>query len=122
MSMANGMNGGATTLKWIRSSFCSTTTCVEVTSYLGRVLIRDSKQNGCDIQPTIALDIERWHRLTTALMATPDIDETDAVVTVARDGWVDVVDQAQGTMLQFTQLEWTAFIAGLRAGDFGLVP
>lgn len=58
--MGNGVNGGATTLKWIRSSF--------------------------------------------------------------GDDWVAVVDHVQDTLLQFTQLEWSAFIAGLGAGDFELAP
>jgi len=57
------------TLPWRRSSFCATSTCVEVTPMDGMVAIRDSK-----------------------LSKSP--------------------------RLVYTTAEWTAFVAGVKAGEF----
>ena len=55
---------------WVRSSYCSLGSCVEVRLTRSSVVVRDGKQNGYPGQPTIDIDGETWNRLLSALAET----------------------------------------------------
>jgi hypothetical protein len=54
-------------LNWAKSSYSSSGNCIEVADQAGRVLVRDSKQDG--IGPVLRFGVDAWRRLTDELKA-----------------------------------------------------
>lgn len=106
---------------WFKSSFsASSSNCVEVAFDGEMVLVRDDKYEGpADLQPTIAMPVTAWSVFLNLVLGDDIQDSGIAVPSVAADsrGWA-VVRDAVGTTLEFTPAEWTAFVSGIRAGEF----
>jgi hypothetical protein len=109
---------------WFKSSFSKdANSCVEVRFTDGMVFVRDSKylrdpSNDPALQPTIALSAESW----TAFLSLTTVD-TAVLVPGLRsvehhDSGGLTITATDGTALTYTQSEWTAFAAGIRAGEF----
>lgn len=108
---------------WFKSSFsASSNNCVEVAFDGDVVLVRDDKYDGpADLQPTVAVPTAAW-----ALFLESALGAEIQGGSVAVPGIVSTVDgaivrDAVGAVLEFTPTEWTAFVAGIRAGEFTLV-
>ncbi|MBF6216227.1 MULTISPECIES: DUF397 domain-containing protein [Nocardia] len=100
--------------------------CVEVRRYLGQpeIHIRDSKfrrdpRNRHRREPIICMPATAWpsfedavlgRRVDSPALGQPDVEQHPDHGVTLRD--------ANGTTLTFTPEEWTAFVLGLRAGEF----
>jgi hypothetical protein len=120
MSSTNVISAGR---RWFKSSFSKdATTCVEVRFAGTSVLVRDSKYQGDpDIQPTIAIPVGAWeHFLTIATDNPVHAGVIDAVPAIEHDAITGrtTVRDLHGTALAYTEAEWGAFTAGIRAGEF----
>lgn len=105
---------------WFKSSFsASSSNCVEVAFDGDMVLVRDDKYNGpADLQPIITVPLAEWAAFLD-LVAGNEIPRGGiAIPDIATDRRGIVVSDAVGTSLEFTPNEWTAFVAGIRVGEF----
>ncbi|WP_043737219.1 MULTISPECIES: DUF397 domain-containing protein [Nocardia] len=105
---------------WFKSSFsASSSNCVEVRFDGDMVLVRDDKYNGpADLQPTIAVPVTAWAAFLELTLGNDIQGGSIAVPSITTDSHGTVVRDAVGTTLEFTPAEWTAFVAGIRAGEF----
>lgn len=110
-------------LEWQASSFAVGYGCVEVARTPDGVLVRDAKDYGTG--PMLELDHDEWAAFVTAALAgvpIPTVTTADAFTRHAglalRTHW-HVSSARTATPLHFTDTEWTAFLAGARAGEFG---
>ncbi|WP_028478545.1 DUF397 domain-containing protein [Nocardia sp. CNY236] len=105
---------------WFKSSFsASSNNCVEVAFDGNMVLVRDDKYDGpADLQPTIAVPTPAWTTFLELTLGSEIQGDSLAVPSISMDSHGAVVRDAVGTTLKFTPAEWTAFIAGVRAGEF----
>ncbi|WP_433717163.1 DUF397 domain-containing protein (plasmid) [Nocardia sp. CA-084685] len=105
---------------WFKSSFsASSNNCVEVAFDGDMVLVRDDKYDGpADLQPTIAVPVTAWAAFLKVTLGADIQAGSIAVPSIATDSHGTVVRDAVGTALEFTPAEWTAFVAGIRAGEF----
>ncbi|MEU8895246.1 DUF397 domain-containing protein [Nocardia sp. NPDC048505] len=96
--------------------------CVEVRFDGDAVLIRDSKYrrnpaNRLADEPVITVTTRAWNSFLTHLNAARAHDQL--LVRGTADGGATL--RHQDTTLTFTPEEWTAFLAGVRAGEFDRV-
>lgn len=105
---------------WFKSSFStSSNNCVEVAFDGDMVLVRDSKYAGpADLQPTIAIPAIAWEAFLKLALGDDVQEDSIAIPSVVTDSHGTVVRDAVATALKFTPGEWTAFVAGIRAGEF----
>jgi len=114
-----------TTLVWRKSSYSGSNggECVEVAFDGDRVLIRDSKylrdpSNDPAKQPIIAQPADSWPAfLRLAAVGTAvQVPGLRSVEHHASGGLT--ITATDGTALTYTQSEWAAFTAGIKAGEF----
>ncbi|QIS18751.1 DUF397 domain-containing protein [Nocardia terpenica] len=110
---------------WRKSSYSSNggASCVEVKFAGASVFIRDSKYlrdpaNDPATQPIIELRAADWpHFLTLAAgRTTAPVAGLRSLTRHADDSIT--ITATDGTSLTYTPDEWTAFLAGIRAGEF----
>lgn len=119
---ANTGHRGGPVGVWFKSSLShpNGNECVEVFFDAGSVHVRDSKDHGTG--PSITVPAEHWQPFLdeavgrAAALSNPtiriDIEPTGAATLRSRRG-AEVV-------LSYTPGEWTAFVAGVRNGEFDL--
>lgn len=105
---------------WFKSSFSdSSNNCVEVRFADDVVLIRDDKYTGpTDLQPVIAVPNSTWSAFLEVVLDGDARDSSIALPSITTGAHGTMVRDAVGTTLEFTPAEWTAFLAGIRAGEF----
>lgn len=96
--------------------------CVEVRFDGGRVLIRDSKYlrnsaNDPAAQPIISLSPAEWATFRSAA-THQGLRPADAQPVIENLPAGGVSLHQDGTTLTYTAAEWTAFVAGIRDGEF----
>ena len=112
---------------WRTSTFTDNgASCVEVAPESGVVRVRDTKDRDCG--PELVLHPDTFAALCAAAMGAP----APAGVTITRDERVTTHDTGSvttrwhltvaATTLHFTDAEWSAFAAGVRAGEFAFAP
>ncbi len=103
------------TTTWTQSSYCGTGSCVEATYENERVLVRDSIGTVIELRPDVwEVDLEQVAagRTPTNAHSYPD----------GRVEWRGVPPYA-GTLpvtLRYDADEWATFVAGVKAGEFGV--
>jgi len=101
-------------MSWLTASLCdSWNSCVEVRTVDGEVQVRNSTD---PTGPVLTLTAAYWEWVVERIADGEDVativrDDTGIHWRNALDGWV-VVD--------FSEMEWAAFVAGVVAGEFGL--
>ncbi|MFI5776028.1 DUF397 domain-containing protein [Nocardia sp. NPDC051570] len=112
---------------WFKSSFSTqSSSCVEALFTEGAVLIRDSKYlrnpaNDPAAQPIISILAKDWREfLASATGVGVQSSHGVPVIEAASSGAV-VLRAGDGTTLTYTPDEWTAFVSGIRAGEFARV-
>ena len=86
------------------------------------VLVRDDKYDGpAALQPTIAVPAAAWALFLESALGAEIQGGSIAVPDIVSTADGAIVRDAVGTALEFTPTEWTAFVAGIRAGEFTLV-
>ncbi|MFF0492500.1 DUF397 domain-containing protein [Nocardia sp. NPDC004068] len=109
---------------WTKSTFSDHgNACVEVLVQNDSVLIRDSKFTGDPTsQPIIFVPVTLWSEFMSTITDGGKQDRPRGIPGVnydATNGTTTLTDSA-GTTLVYTEEEWTAFIAGIRADQFSL--
>lgn len=107
---------------WYKASFSDHgNACVEVRFEGEEVLIRDSKYRGNEaLRPIIAVPAHAWVEFLT--IATGDATDDGTTLGIPsihpeNNGYTTLRDAAE-TTLTYTREEWTAFLAGIRSGEF----
>jgi len=109
---------------WFKSSLShpNGNDCVEVFFDTGVVHVRDSKDHGTG--PSITVPAKHWQ---------PFLDEAAGRAAAVSNSaiWIDIDSTGGATLrprhgaevaLSYTPGEWTAFVAGVRNGEFDLPP
>jgi hypothetical protein len=109
---------------WFTSSYTTNGgNCVEVKFDGDSVLVRDTKYrrnpaNDPATQPIIALPAIKWKGFLEKVV-TGSVDDTVGVPAIELDPAGGArLRAADGTVLVYTRGEWTAFINGIRDGEF----
>lgn len=114
---------------WRTSSFTDNgASCVEVATGDRVVRVRDTKDRG--LGPVLLLDHPAWARLLDAAVQARPATAAGVMITCAqrrtRHAAGDAVTtwhvRAGDRELHFTDAEWVAFAAGVRAGEFTCSP
>jgi hypothetical protein len=110
------------TESWIRSRVCSNSGCVEVQFLRSEIRLRDSKSPDTGV---ISFTPEAWTRVLAALQAGKCLLKVDGVqFTPSTSGGLTVhapaTSPTPAVMLCFTEHEVTAFLTGVRTGEFDL--
>lgn len=112
---------------WRTSTFSDNGgTCVEVAPEPGAVRVRDTKDHGRG--PELVLPPDTFAALCAAATGHPapgDLTITRDERTTEHDGRPVTTHwhvTASGTTLHYTDAEWRAFTAGVRAGEFAFTP
>lgn len=111
---------------WFTSSYTNGNGCVEVKFDGDTVLIRDTKYrrnpaNDAALEPIITLPANKWKDFLEKVVDRTAGDEIDAPV-IERDAAGGASLRAHdGTILVYNEIEWTAFLDGVRDGEFALV-
>ncbi|QIS20893.1 DUF397 domain-containing protein [Nocardia terpenica] len=107
---------------WIKSSHSNASqSCVEIRFGDGVVLIRDSKYlrdpaNDSAAQPFISIPTDDWPAFLDAAIR---FDSRPGLPAIEHHASGEVsLRAADGTTLTYTAAEWTAFVSGVRAGEF----
>ncbi|WP_063813831.1 DUF397 domain-containing protein [Nocardia anaemiae] len=107
---------------WYKASFSDHgNACVEVRFEGEEVLIRDSKYRGNEaLRPIIAVPAHAWVKFLT--IATGDATDDGTTLGIPSihpeiNGYTTLRDAAE-TTLTYTREEWTAFLSGVRSGEF----
>jgi hypothetical protein len=111
---------------WFTSSYTTNGgNCVEVKFDGGSVFVRDTKYrrnpaNDPATQPSIALSAIKWKSFLEKVIngAVDDVVGVPAIELDPAGG--ATLRAADGTILVYTEGEWTAFINGIRDGEFSL--
>ncbi|MEG8179249.1 DUF397 domain-containing protein [Nocardia terpenica] len=109
---------------WFKSSYSDHgNACVEIRFVPGFVQMRDSKYSGAeDLQPIITIPIQTWpHFLAIASGDAIDNGTVPEIPMIEHDsasGAVTVQCRTSRQALAFTNLEWTAFVAGVFDREF----
>jgi len=109
---------------WFKSSSSNNANqCVEVRFDGERVSIRDSKyrRNPANPgrEPIIAVTAAQWALWLDELTGRAAVGANGALsVETAPDGAVTLRAAGTGTALRYTDSEWRAYLAGVRAGEF----
>ena len=123
MSTAAGRPG------WRTSSFTSNgSACVEVAPGPRAVRVRDTKDRG--LGPILLLDHAAWAQLRAAAVAGPagavgglsivhEARRTEHAGRTVTTAWHV---SCGGRVVHYTESEWAAFAAGVRAGEFEFAP
>lgn len=117
--LVKGEEGPSSEAAWLRSSFCTLGTCVEVRASGGAVLIRDSKT--FDDDPVLlSIPIGDWDAWSDSVVEGSTAGK-DMPVHVTKGTSLAQVALRQGpSTLTFSIDEWTAFTSGLDTGEFTL--
>lgn len=103
---------------WQRSVYCDGShSCVEVQFGVGQVFVRDSKHPFTAPHSVIAVEAENWITFITAIKNNQSPQQGPLRLTAAPFGVV-LSDSEVFTSLHFTPAEWSAFVAGVQAGQF----
>ncbi|MFF0491854.1 DUF397 domain-containing protein [Nocardia sp. NPDC004068] len=115
---------------WRKSTFSNNggASCVEVNFVGNQVLVRDSKYlrdsaNDPATQPVLSMSATLWPSFCTHSMNPTSESDATGLPRIVRhaDGHVSVTNDDASVELVFTPDEWTAFIEGVRAGEFDLL-
>lgn len=114
------MTGG-----WLVSTFAREgEPCVEVAPGGSAVRVRDTKDAGLGV--VLLLDETAWFALLHAALGgtAEPVVRNEARVTAHAAGDVITTWHVShgGRVLHFTDAQWTAFAAGVRAGEFSFAP
>jgi len=113
-------NGSCVEVAWTRSSYCSSGGCVEVGGDDGRILLRNSKLG--EDSPVIEFTPAAWTAFVTAAAAwdrrTPWAAAGVSVAVWWPRGSEVCLHDDDLNHLHFTWDEWSAFAAGVVAGEF----
>lgn len=106
--------------QWRRSSKCTTGVCVEARLEGSLAYLRDSKQNNLGLaQPILECSTDAFVALQRELAGLAQSGLNGEVsVEVYRDGWLALRSLSTGVTLHFDSEEISAFVAGVRAGEF----
>lgn len=103
---------------WRTSSFSSNgASCVEVLEADGATYVRDTKERGEGA--VLALDGSAWTAFLDEVAREAPSANGAVEVTATDDGGRAVREASSGAVLRFREDEWTAFRAGVLAGEFG---
>ena len=115
-------NPSATTerSRWIRSTRCTTATCVEARFSGESVDIRDSKQNHLkESQPSMTVAESTFQTFIRELLGeAPQGSNGEIAIDHLTDGGVAFRSLVTGVTLSYTADELEAFVAGARDGEF----
>ena len=101
---------------WQKSSFCNgASSCVEVSSLDGCVLVRDSKLG--DASPVLRFTVGQWWSFIAATKSRHGYSGP-VVVAGAYDSWHAWHADDPAVVLDFDRTEIDAFLAGVNAGEF----
>lgn len=116
MTITTSLSSPAT--GWFKSSFSNPAlNCVEVCFDHEWVHIRDTKDHGNG--PTITLPVGRWSEfLTEAMDHVPDGGSHTVIIDSKLDGGTHLRTPGSEIILAYTASEWTAFVSGIRIGEF----
>jgi hypothetical protein len=94
--------------------------CVEIRTSSPETLIRDSKQSDLtDHRPVIGLPTDRFDVFQDELIGlAPEGSNGEIAIDRLDDGWVAFRSLRTGVTLRFDADELTAFVEGVRAGEF----
>ncbi|WP_084478468.1 DUF397 domain-containing protein [Nocardia jejuensis] len=112
------------TSEWFKSTHSDHgAACVEVRFDGTSALLRDSKylrdpSNDPKAHPTVAVPLSAWPEFLSRAADTLEFPGAEGVPSIERTSNEIVLRDAQGTTLRYTSKEWTAFIAGVCAGEF----
>lgn len=111
---------------WFTSSYSNAVgACVEVKFDTGAVLVRDTKYlrnpaNDPAVEPIIALPAIKWKGFLEKVL-DPAVEDVLGLPMIDRDPAGGATLRAvDGTTLGYTEREWTAFVNGVRDGEFAL--
>ena len=105
---------------WQKSTFCNgPSSCVEVSSLDGCVLVRDSKLGNAS--PVLRVPVASWWSFLAAVK-TGQVFTYGGVLWVADvdAGWLVWVRHEPDVTLWFDRAEVAAFVAGVEAGEFSV--
>jgi hypothetical protein len=108
---------------WSKSSFSNPSgNCVEVKiGNHGKVLVRDSKDNGDG--PELSFSLDDWALLIQEIKDGFAVPMGGKIETWAGNGIVTMLHRDHTRVrLSFTQSEWNAFVEGVHHGHFDLQP
>lgn len=125
--MTNREHTPARRIGWFTSSYSANGhSCVEVRFDAHSVFVRDTKYrrnpaNDPATQPIIALPAIKWKGFLEKVVTGSPVDDEVGVPAIELDpaGGASL-RAADGTVLVYTESEWTAFINGIRDGEFSL--
>lgn len=103
---------------WFKSSLSNPSQeCVEVKFDGNLVHIRDSKDHGAG--PVITIGVEHWPGVLAEALGHANAGSNRAVrIERGADGCVQLQELGSNVILAYTSAEWTAFVAGVEAGEF----
>lgn len=98
--------------------------CVEVLVMSDAVLVRDSKQNDLgDDQPMLTATQDEWLTFIAEICGAAEPGSNGAIlIEHAAYGGIVLTAPDSDVRLDYTEAEWTAFVAGVKAGEFGDTP
>ncbi|MEG8179439.1 DUF397 domain-containing protein [Nocardia terpenica] len=109
---------------WFKASFSTdSSNCVEIRFGDGVVLIRDSKYlrdpaNDSAAQPFISIPARDWPAFLDAARGFDGTIRRGLPAIEHHASGEVSLHAADGTTLTYTAAEWTAFVSGIRAGEF----
>ncbi len=100
---------------------CAIQTCVEVKRTSDAVYVRDSKQANEDGYTIISSTHPQWREFLAAVALESSAGSTEAFSYRSEENGDVLLSGAEGT-LNYDAEEWSAFLDGVREGDFDLDP
>lgn len=106
--------------RWQTSSRCITGECVAVGFRSDAAVLKDSKDDRLvDPQPMIELSPDCFAVFQDELLGqAPEGSNGELVVDRLDDGWVAFRSLSTGVTLRYDAEEFSAFVEGVRAGEF----
>ncbi|MEU8151732.1 DUF397 domain-containing protein [Nonomuraea sp. NPDC048901] len=107
--------------EWRTASDCNgASSCVEVASVAGSVLVRDSKLG--DASPILRVPVPSWWSFLAAVKTGQTLTYGGVLWVADVDaGWLVWLRDEPDVTLWFDRAEVAAFVAGVRAGQFEVV-
>ncbi|SFS90815.1 DUF397 domain-containing protein [Saccharopolyspora flava] len=117
---SNMERGGAPVGVWFKSSLShpNGNDCVEVFFEVGRAHIRDSKDGG--VGPSVVVPAELWQSFLDEVVGDGGANSAIRVDVESSGGATIRSRDDDQVALSYTPGEWTAFVAGVRNGEFTL--
>jgi len=120
MGAGRGLSRDRQKDRWKHSTRCSQGMCVEALIIGAQAALRDSKQNELGaLQPIIELSTARFLVFQDELLGLAPLGSNGEIaVDELDDGWVAFRSLSTGVELRYDADELSAFIDGVRAGEF----